>query len=391
MVATLNYELKNAPVGLWESSRWTVLTMLILHANIRNRCWTSIDYLASKLGKSTATVESALKWLRKVGALEVVPFKERVGSEKQLPNRQHVYQLTGKLSDGENSTSYLYVSPVNGQAQDQVLESKTSDGKVLKTETSKPEGHVLDSKTFKNQNLTIPIEESTIPKDSAGSANATPADAPAKAVEPEPKREDVEDKPTAVKEGLKAIAEKARKPKPQDAYFEAAESFLDAIDRKRLPPGVAEKPIMGLAKTWVQDKVDTACLGFLIAAWLDANVVAPLLAWQVGEITMLTRLAWGMCQNGITAADVTDYVKETYAAKDPNGRQFWNGKAISFGHVANNVGIWKKAKAPAAPAKRKADPHCPICHGDGIYSVRDANGIDLGYSVDCDCKEVRRV
>lgn len=188
MVATLNYELKDAPVDLWEGSRWTVLTMLILHANIRNRCWTSIDYLASKLGKSTATIEAALKWLRKVGAVEVVPYKERVDAEKLLPTRQYVYQLTGKLTNGDQSIPYLYVSPVNGQ----VLETETSDGQVSKTKTSKQVGHVLVFKSSKTENLTVSSIDSSIPIDSAGSANATPADAPERAVIPETKRESAE-------------------------------------------------------------------------------------------------------------------------------------------------------------------------------------------------------
>lgn len=126
--------------------------------------------------------------------------------------------------------------------------------------------------------------------------------------------------------------------------FEAVKALLDAIGREKLPPGVDEKQFMDLGKKWAKANVDTACLGALIRAWLNANKVAPPLAWTVGEITVFTRYAWGMCQNGITEADVTGYVQDTYATKDPNGRQFWKDKAIPFDNVSKNVGIWKAGK-----------------------------------------------
>jgi hypothetical protein len=44
-----------------------------------------------------AKATRAKKWIEKHGAFELVPFGKRVDDERELPPRQHVYQLTGEL------------------------------------------------------------------------------------------------------------------------------------------------------------------------------------------------------------------------------------------------------------------------------------------------------
>lgn len=153
MVGTLNFELRDAPPELWDKSRWPVLTMLILHANVRNRCWPTVDYLADKLSLSTATVVHALQWLRNHDAIVVVQPKDRLDDESHLPPRQHVYQLTGELVIDEKRIPYLYVGKEHGQ--DEVSKIKTSASEVSKSKTSNP-------KTSKTGNQTIYSKDSQL-------------------------------------------------------------------------------------------------------------------------------------------------------------------------------------------------------------------------------------
>jgi len=97
-MATLSYELKGCMPMLCKDARWNVLTVLILHANIRNRCYVSMETLAEMAASTNLTKATrAKKWLEQHGAFELVPYNKRVDEEKDLPKRQHVYQLTGQL------------------------------------------------------------------------------------------------------------------------------------------------------------------------------------------------------------------------------------------------------------------------------------------------------
>ncbi len=98
MSATLSYDLKKCLPALVQDNRWNVLTVLILHSNIRNRCFVGLDTIAALAthgNRSKAT--RAKKWLESHGAFEIVPFDKRVADELALPPRQHIYQLTGEL------------------------------------------------------------------------------------------------------------------------------------------------------------------------------------------------------------------------------------------------------------------------------------------------------
>lgn len=96
MSATIDYEIKKAMKFLSKDCRWNVLTVLILHANVRNRCWPSMDTI-QEMGTAgnRARATRAKKWLEKHGAFELVTFDKRVAEELKFQPRQHVYQLTG--------------------------------------------------------------------------------------------------------------------------------------------------------------------------------------------------------------------------------------------------------------------------------------------------------
>lgn len=124
MSATLDYELKKCLGTMVEDNRWTVLTVLILHANLRNRCYVSMDTISRlATGGNRHKSTRAKKWLETHKAFELVPAKKRVDDEINVPPRQHVYQLTGLLKQcsdtkcacrkwGETTLHYLHQTPV---------------------------------------------------------------------------------------------------------------------------------------------------------------------------------------------------------------------------------------------------------------------------------------
>jgi hypothetical protein len=135
---TLNYALKRGCKELFSNSRWDLLTMLILHANVRGRCWPSTRALVEGTGKSSATLTDAKEWLLEHGAIVLVPFEKRVAEELRLPGRQHIYQLTGRIEVDGNLIPYLYM-----------------DGEVLETE-------ILVSENFRNQNLSVSSKNTSV-------------------------------------------------------------------------------------------------------------------------------------------------------------------------------------------------------------------------------------
>lgn len=127
MGSQLDYDLKRGMAVLTKDNRWNVLSVLILHGNIRNRCYPSMDTItemATNGNRSKST--RAKKWLEKHGAFEVVPYDKRVDDELKLSPRQHVYQLSGVIqpcADMEcdchkiegGALRYLYINNSNGQ------------------------------------------------------------------------------------------------------------------------------------------------------------------------------------------------------------------------------------------------------------------------------------
>src|SRR5689334_877243 len=111
MASPLDLHLKDGIEHLTAHDRWNVLTALILHSNVRNRCWVGMDRLAKLATNGNLTKASgAKKWLLDHGAIEIVPFVERVGAEKNLPSRQHVYQLTGKFDIDGHDYHYFHMN-----------------------------------------------------------------------------------------------------------------------------------------------------------------------------------------------------------------------------------------------------------------------------------------
>jgi len=118
MSTTLDYDMKRALPILTKDSRLDVLVTLTLHANIRNRCWPSMETLSKEAtngNRNRAT--KAKQWLQKHGAFELVLSVKRMAEEKKLSPRQHVYQLTGIISSctdqdcdcGHNGEIYRYL------------------------------------------------------------------------------------------------------------------------------------------------------------------------------------------------------------------------------------------------------------------------------------------
>lgn len=110
MPPTLDYNMKGCMDELTKDCRWNVLTVLILHANIRNRCWVGMDTIARMATSGNLRrATKAKKWLQSQGAFTLVPYNKRVGDDElALAPRQHVYQLTGNLTIGGVVYPYLY-------------------------------------------------------------------------------------------------------------------------------------------------------------------------------------------------------------------------------------------------------------------------------------------
>lgn len=211
MVATLNYQLKNAPSELFDHGRWTLLTYFILHANIRNRCWPSMRYLRDRLDKSLPHLTQAKQWLLDHGAIRLVTTDERVGDERDQPGNLHIYELTGSIKFADKTVPYLYTSSENGDTGEDVKQSETSLADPL-----------LNNVYVNNLSLqSIPNKDSSNlnTEDSPPVANA-PADAP-----------------------------KAEPVKPADPISTAGENAdlkteapVIGKESEKSPPGVAEPP-----------------------------------------------------------------------------------------------------------------------------------------------------
>lgn len=118
MSPTLDYRLKGAFSLLSNNPDnpclMNVLIYLILHKNGRGRCWPSTETIAKMATRGDPNKAiHAKRWLIEHDAIKLVPFDKRVGNEVNLPKRQHVFQLTGFLRDGDMIYPYLYLSEVD--------------------------------------------------------------------------------------------------------------------------------------------------------------------------------------------------------------------------------------------------------------------------------------
>jgi len=154
---SLSFDLKNAMRLLCKDNRWNVLTVLMLHSNVRNRCWPSMDIItAMGSNGNRAKAVRAKKWLIKHKALELVPTKQRHPDETHLPPRQHIYQLTGIIqacNDPEcdckaDGKTYAYYN---------VQDLKSFNGETIKSSTVE----IIDGETLSSPIESNPIKDST--------------------------------------------------------------------------------------------------------------------------------------------------------------------------------------------------------------------------------------
>lgn len=105
---TLNYELKIVLKHLRDQGRLAVLIDFITSTNRRGRCWKTVDRIAADTGWGKNSVVDAIDWLRKSGALEFVPYKLRIGEEKDGGPNGKVYEITGEITIEGQTYQYLY-------------------------------------------------------------------------------------------------------------------------------------------------------------------------------------------------------------------------------------------------------------------------------------------
>jgi hypothetical protein len=132
---TLDWQMRPMLHEFRESGRLNVLVALILHSNIRLRCWVGTELLIKETGYESKAVVAAKQWLIKRGALSLVSYKYRVDEERKLPSRQHVMQLTGVIMDEKGEWHrYLHISPETEEAV-KVVPSEISLSKTLLSTT----------------------------------------------------------------------------------------------------------------------------------------------------------------------------------------------------------------------------------------------------------------
>jgi hypothetical protein len=136
-----------------KGARWPILTAMLLHSNQRLRCWPSTDLLMAETGFSShKEITEARRWLLDRQAIILVPYHQRVGEEKNLPERQFVYQLTGvfRAKDG-TLVPLLRLSPE--EAGSVIADLKTMDG----IESSVRESMMADLKgIFQVEDIVVP-------------------------------------------------------------------------------------------------------------------------------------------------------------------------------------------------------------------------------------------
>lgn len=168
-MATLHWQLRSHLHEFHPATRLIVLTTLILHANIRMRCWPGIDLICKETGYKTQAVSEAKKWLAERGAFVLVPYKQRVDEERALPSRQHVYQLTGILKFEGETVPYLFMTPESQQA----IEAAVSNVLNIKTSMFR-KSKVSKIKSFENQGTKLVPSLLSSSKELKGSASSDP-------------------------------------------------------------------------------------------------------------------------------------------------------------------------------------------------------------------------
>lgn len=158
-MATLDWRMRDVLPQLGEKGRLTVLIDLLLRCDqLRWRCYPSVKKIAKDTGMSTSVVDAALDWLVATKALVKVGYRNRIGKEKALPNRQSVYQLTGMIEVNGECYPYLYLNPETRAIVDMLVRQSTShisESEISESEISYSETEGITSikgKPKKKQN-----------------------------------------------------------------------------------------------------------------------------------------------------------------------------------------------------------------------------------------------
>lgn len=151
-----------------KGARLAVLLQLMLHANHRLRCWPSTAALCRNTGLNRPAIVEARQWLINHRAVVIVPHDKREGVEKELPNRQMIYQLTGVVETSAGIVPYMLMSDEVTQAIKQELDAIGSH--VSKTEISETESSVLEPKGITS--IQDSTKENMIPAPQAGAGTA---------------------------------------------------------------------------------------------------------------------------------------------------------------------------------------------------------------------------
>lgn len=106
-VGILSWNTRN--YGLTSLQGW-LLVNLYWQTNAHLRCWVGTNKLAKQCDVASATLDKALDWLVKHGAVIKVPFDKRHNEEKKLHQRKTVYQLTGVIKINDEWKRYIEVA-----------------------------------------------------------------------------------------------------------------------------------------------------------------------------------------------------------------------------------------------------------------------------------------
>lgn len=312
MSGTLHYELKKAPPELFEHGRWTVLTFLILHGNIRNRCWPSMRYLSERLGMSLPYVTKAKQWLIEHGAMELVSYSQRVGKEREEPKRQHIYQLTGILHFGQMIIHYLYINDSQTDTDDDQRHESSND-QPGESSTGLMINVVDDQR---NDALSIPSIESSKPITDT-SIEVSGADA---LPDIQPTVSDIQPETTPSEKSIEIpppVLQSPPMPPPPLPHVAIVQAYHNALPERVRPPG---KPNIGRNAAVAKELSD----------------------------------------DGITPDQVKRFVSETYASYTEWARGAPNRPTLmTLEHVKQFIKAWLEKSAPA-PKPPNGRPPLPM-------------------------------
>lgn len=118
MTAILHWNLRSRikdfrTEGKGTEARFYVLLHLVMSADLRLRCWPSVETIMKETGFTKTPVVEALGWLERAGAIYNVPREKRVGKEAKLHGNKKVWQLTGVMLLADEPIEFLLLKPEN--------------------------------------------------------------------------------------------------------------------------------------------------------------------------------------------------------------------------------------------------------------------------------------